>query len=189
MKLWTAEHDAPKGFSITCNVWVPNHYKSGHPHFLKRSLMTFNHVCATFLFLSKRYRGETSSKFSFRPDYNLNFCLGVGFPTCLLLRLCGSLYHREFSFCSRWAELRIFVNKNCKKASAVSCFCLTKQKGSVELILLALQSNFTGSMLTIDRRLGAGIKELKPGAATPMITNNHASLYSYASERFVAVPP
>ena len=28
MKLWKAEHDAPKGFSITCSVWVPNHYTS-----------------------------------------------------------------------------------------------------------------------------------------------------------------
>ena len=28
MKLWTAEHDAPKGFSIMRSVWVPNHYTS-----------------------------------------------------------------------------------------------------------------------------------------------------------------
>ena len=58
--------------------------------------------------------------------------------------------------------------KNCKKASTVSCFCLTKQKGSVELILLALQSNSTGLMLINDGTLGAGIKELKPGAAAPI---------------------
>ena len=60
--------------------------------------------------------------------------------------------------------------KNCKKASTVSCFCLTKQKGSVELILLALQSNSTGSVLINDGTLGAGIKELKPGAAAPTFT-------------------
>ena len=58
-------------------------------------------------------------------------------------------------------ELRIFVNKNCKKVLTVSCFCLTKQKGSVGLILLALQSNSTGSVLTNDDTLGAEIRELK----------------------------
>ena len=58
----------------------------------------------------------------------------------------------------------MFVNKNCRKASTVSCFCLTKQKGSVELILLALRSNSTGSVLINDGTLGAGIKDLKPGA-------------------------
>ena len=52
----------------------------------------------------------------------------------------------ELSFCARWVELLIFVNKNFKKASTVSCFCLTKQKGSVVLILLALQSNSTSSI-------------------------------------------
>ena len=82
----------------------------------------------------------------------------------LVLRLCGSLYCREFSFCARWAELRIFVNKNCKKASTVSYFCLTKQKGFVMPIFLALQSNSTGSVLINDGTLGAGIRELKPGA-------------------------
>ena len=40
-----------------------------------------------------------------------------------------------------------------------------KQKGSVELIVLALQSNSIGSVLINDGALGAGIKELKPGAA------------------------
>ena len=58
-------------------------------------------------------------------------------------------------------------------------FCLTKQKGLVELILLVLQSNSTGSVLINDGTLGAGIKELKPGAAAPNIAdaisrpNNH----------------
>ena len=37
----------------------------------------------------------------------------------------------------------------------------------MELILLALQSNSTGSVLINDGTLGAGIKELKPGAAAP----------------------
>ena len=46
-------------------------------------------------------------------------------------------------------------------------FCLTKQKGSVELILLVLQSNSTGSVLNNHGALGAGIKELKSGAAAP----------------------
>ena len=36
------------------------------------------------------------------------------------------------------------------------------------LILLALQSNSTGSVLINDGTLGAGIKELKPGAAAPI---------------------
>ena len=61
------------------------------------------------------------------------------------------------------------VNKNSKKALTVSCFCLTKQKGSVELILPTLQSNSTGSVLINDGTLGAGIKELKPGAAAPSV--------------------
>ena len=43
------------------------------------------------------------------------------------------------------------------------------QKGSVELILLDLQSNSTGSVLINDGMLGAGIKELKPGAAAPTL--------------------
>ena len=51
------------------------------------------------------------------------------------------------SFCAPLAELRIFVNKNSKKASAVSCFCLTKLQGSVVLMLLAPQSNSAGSVL------------------------------------------
>ena len=38
----------------------------------------------------------------------------------------------------------------------------------MELILLALQSNSTGSVLIDDGRLGVGIKELKPGAAAPI---------------------
>ena len=37
----------------------------------------------------------------------------------------------------------------------------------MELISLALQSNSTGSVLINDDTLGAGIKELKPGAAAP----------------------
>ena len=73
-------------------------------------------------------------------------------------------------------ELGIFVNENCKKASIVSCFCLTKQKGSVVLILLALQSNSTGSVLINDGTLGVGIKELKPGAAAPQ---QHSHCLSY----------
>ena len=39
----------------------------------------------------------------------------------------------------------------------------------MELILLALQSNSTGSVLINDGTLGAGIRELKPGAAAPII--------------------
>ena len=62
-------------------------------------------------------------------------------------------------------ELRIFVHTNCEKASTVSCYCLTKQKGYVVLILLALES--TGSVLIHDGTLGAGIRELKPGAVPP----------------------
>ena len=86
----------------------------------------------------------------------------------------------EFSFCARWAELRIFVNKNCKKASLVSCFCLTNRKGSVQLILLALQSNSTSSVLINNGTLGAGIRELKPGAAAPT---------SYLRDEIVEVVP
>ena len=41
----------------------------------------------------------------------------------------------------------------------VSCFCLTKQKGSVVLILLALRSNSFGLGLIIDGTLSAGIRE------------------------------
>ena len=36
------------------------------------------------------------------------------------------------------------------------------------LIFLALQSNSTASVLINDGTLGAGMKELKPGAATPV---------------------
>ena len=36
------------------------------------------------------------------------------------------------------------------------------------LILLALQSNATGSLLINDGTLGAGIKQLKPGAVAPV---------------------
>ena len=36
------------------------------------------------------------------------------------------------------------------------------------LILLALQSNSVGSVLTKDGTLGAEIRELKPGAAAPL---------------------
>ena len=50
-------------------------------------------------------------------------------------------------------------------------FFLTKQKGSVELILLALQSNYTGSVLINDGTLGAEIKKLKPGAAASIIAS------------------
>ena len=75
----------------------------------------------------------------------------------------------DFLFCTRWAELCIFVNKNCKKTSTVSCFCLTKQKGFVVLILIALQTNFTSLVLISDGALGAGIRELTPGAAAPNI--------------------
>ena len=74
----------------------------------------------------------------------------------------------EFLFCAPWVELRIFVNKNCKKASTVYCFFLTKQKGSVALILLALQNNSTGSVLANDGTLDVGIRELKPGVAAPV---------------------
>ena len=55
-------------------------------------------------------------------------------------------------------DLRIFLNKNYKKTSTVSCFCLTKQKGSVVPILLALQNNSTGSVLTNDGTLAAGTR-------------------------------
>ena len=37
------------------------------------------------------------------------------------------------------------------------------------LILLALQSNSTGSVLANDVTLGAGIRELKPGVAAPIV--------------------
>ena len=56
-----------------------------------------------------------------------------------------------------------------RKLQPFPVFCLTKQKGSVVLILLALQSNSTGSVLTNDGTLGAGIKELKPGAAASVL--------------------
>ena len=55
------------------------------------------------------------------------------------------------------------------ETSTVSCFCLTKQKGSVVLILLALQSNSTGSVLTYKGALDVGIRELKPGVAAPLV--------------------
>ena len=51
--------------------------------------------------------------------------------------------------------------------STVFCFCLTKQKESVVLILLALQSNSAGLVLISDGMLGAGIRESIPDAATP----------------------
>ena len=60
------------------------------------------------------------------------------------------------------------MNKTLQESfNRLPVFCLTKQKGSVELILLVLQSNSTGSVLINDGTLGAGIKELKPGAAAP----------------------
>ena len=37
------------------------------------------------------------------------------------------------------------------------------------LILLALQSNSVGSVLTNNGTLGAGIKKLKPGVAAPFM--------------------
>ena len=73
----------------------------------------------------------------------------------------------EFSFCAGWTSLRIFVNKNCKKTSTVSFFFLTNQKGSVVLILLSLQNNSTGSMLTNNDALGAEIRELKARVVAP----------------------
>ena len=62
-------------------------------------------------------------------------------------------------------------------------FCLTKQKGSVELILLALQSNSTGSVLINDGTLGAGIKELKPDAAAPILLMSKDAERNFASHR------
>ena len=109
-------------------------------------------------------------RFGLITKYASDFCLGlsVGPPAELLSRLCGSLYRREFLFCARWEELRIFVNKTLQESfSRFLFFCLTKQKGSIELILLVLQSNSTGSVLINDGTLGAGIKKLKPGAAAP----------------------
>ena len=32
------------------------------------------------------------------------------------LRLCGSLCRREFWFCARWEELRIYVNKTLQES-------------------------------------------------------------------------
>ena len=143
-------------------------------------------LCAALL---RSFRGQHSEKMKgsawgnwgsregqqpFRPNPNgagdrtttlRRLLIGAVSPAWSLLRLCGSLYRREFSFCARWAELHIFVNKSCKKASTVSCFSLTKQKGSAVSILPALQSNSAGSVLTNDGTIGAGIRELKPGAA------------------------
>ena len=60
-----------------------------------------------------------------------------------------------------------------RKLQPFPIFCLTKQKGSVVLLLLvALQSNSTNSVLTNDGALGAGIKELKPGVAAPTISKS-----------------
>ena len=57
-----------------------------------------------------------------------------------------------------------------RKLQPFPIFCLTKQKGSVVLLLLvALQSNSTGSVLTNNGTLGAGIRELKPGAAASVL--------------------
>ena len=44
------------------------------------------------------------------------------------------------------------------------------------LILLALQSNSTGSVPTNNGRLGVGIKELKPGVAAPTGYNGYIDL-------------
>ena len=88
---------------------------------------------------------------------------------CLIVIKAVWFYRREFLFCARWEELRIFVNKTLQESFNRFLFFLTKQKGSVELILLALESNSTGSVLINDGTLGAGIKELKPGAAAPTI--------------------
>ena len=53
----------------------------------------------------------------------------------------------------------------------------------MELILLALQSNSTGSVLINDGMLGAGIKKLKPGAAAPGVSNSRPSeLFNAARE-------
>ena len=136
-----------------------------------------DHVCFHHS-LSKYERGETRNEWSFQPDDVSDFCLKlrVGSLAWSLLRLRGSLSRREFSFCARWAELHIFLNKNCKKTSTVFCFCLTKQKGFVVLILLALQSNSAGSVLINDGTLGARIKELKPGVATHKIETKSAPL-------------
>ena len=82
-------------------------------------------------------------------------------------RLCGSLHRREFSFCTRWAELGIFVNKHRKKASTFSFFCLTEQKGSLVLTLLIIQYNSTSSVLINHGTLDVEIREFKPGAAAP----------------------
>ena len=68
--------------------------------------------------------------------------------------------------------MRIFVNKNSKKVLTVPCFCLTKQKESAVLILLDLQNNSIGSVLTNNGSLGGGIKELKPGIAAPFCDKN-----------------
>ena len=47
------------------------------------------------------------------------------------------------------------------------------------LILLALQSNSTGSVLINDGTLGAGIRELKPGAAASIPIPNNINKYKY----------
>ena len=59
------------------------------------------------------------------------------------------------------------MNKTLQESFNRFLFLFVKQKESVELILLALQSNSTGSVLINDGTLGAGIKKLKPGAAAP----------------------
>ena len=51
----------------------------------------------------------------------------------------------------------------------------------MELILLALQSNSTSSVIINDGTLGAGIKELKRGAAAPagsIKKNDHTNYLS-----------
>ena len=48
------------------------------------------------------------------------------------------------------------------------------------LILLALQKNSTGSVLIKDGRLGAEIKELKPGIAAPGVIDSAAALNTMA---------
>ena len=68
--------------------------------------------------------------------------------------------------------MRKYINKNSKKVLTVPCFCVTKQKEFVVLILLALQNNSIGSVLTNNDSLGGGIEELKPGVAAPFCDKN-----------------
>ena len=74
--------------------------------------------------LSKRKRGKMSSKLSFQIDYAPNFCkeLRVGSSGGCCQGCVAAFTIVEFSSCARWAELRIFVNKSCKKTSTVSFF-------------------------------------------------------------------